>query len=338
MASNRFGELFTVTTFGESHGPALGAVVDGCPAGVPFDVELLRRALARRRPGGALVSTRQEADEPEVLSGVFEGKTLGTPIAILLRNTDARPEDYAKIAAHPRHGHADDVWREKFGHSDPRGGGRASGRETAARVAAGAVAAMLLRRDLPELSVVAYARRIGPYEATESERSALRTIEDVDRFPARFPSPSQSEAVQTLLREAKSEGKSWGGIVEVKIEGAPRGLGAPVFRKLKTLLGGAFLSVGATAGVEIGAGFAAATAEGSEFHRSASSADYGGIRGGIATGEPIVARIAMKPTATVLDAAKRGRHDPCIVPRAVPVFEAMTLLVLADLWLARRSD
>lgn len=344
MSSNRFGERFAVTTFGESHGPALGAVVDGCPAGVPFDEALLRHRLARRRPGdhggpsGALVSARNEEDAPEVLSGVYEGRTLGTPIAIVIRNRDARPEDYAAIAASPRNGHADDLWRDKFGHSDPRGGGRASGRETAARVAAAAVAEMWLRRELPALSVTGYACRIGPFALEPEAVAAIASETDVDAFPARFPSARQSAAVEALLREAKSEGKSWGGIVELRIDGVPRGTGAPIFGKLKAKLAEAFLSVGATAGVELGAGFAAAGAEGSVFHAASVGPGYGGLRGGIATGERIVARIALKPTATVLDVAKRGRHDPCIVPRAIPVLEAMAYLVLADLHLARRLD
>lgn len=338
MSANTLGHLFRVTTFGESHGPALGAVVDGCPAGVPFDPAFVQAMLDRRRPGqSAVVSARDEADTVDVLSGVHDGKTLGTPIAMCVRNRDARPQDYATIATSPRPGHADDTWRTKRGHVDPRGGGRASGRETVARVMAAAVARLLLAEVAPSLAVVGYARAIGPYSLSDDQAAAVTDTAAIDRHPTRFPSP-EADAVATLLADAKRDGKSYGGIAEVRIDGAPAGLGQPVFRKLKADLAGAMLGVGATAGVEVGAGFGAATAEGSEFHRRDGGAHYGGIRGGIATGEPIVVRVAFKPTATVLDEAKRGRHDPCIVPRAIPVLEAMAWLVLADHWLLARTD
>ncbi len=338
MSANTLGHLFRVTTFGESHGVALGAVVDGCPAGVAFDPALLQAMLDRRRPGqSAVVSARDEADVVEVLSGVHDGKTLGTPIAMCVRNRDARPGDYAAIAAAPRPGHADDTWRTKRGHVDPRGGGRASGRETVARVMAAAVARMLLAEVAPTLAVVGYARAIGPFSLDDADAAAVTDTASVDQHPTRFPS-ADADRVAALLADAKRDGKSYGGIAELRIEGVPAGLGQPVFRKLKADLAGAMLGVGATAGVEFGDGFAAAQAEGSEFHRRESSTHYGGIRGGIATGEPIVLRVAFKPTATVLDEAKRGRHDPCIVPRALPVLEAMAWLVAADHWLLARTD
>ena len=320
MAGNRFGHFFEVTSFGESHGVALGVLLEGTPAGVTWNQELLLERLARRRPGSSsIVSARQEADLPEVLSGVFDGKTLGTPIAIIFRNVDARSEDYKNLA--PRPGHADDVWIKKYKHVDPRGGGRSSGRETISRVAAGAVAEMMLTQALPALTVQGRAEKIGP-------------IAIVDNSPL-----EKNEAVQKLLESAKVEGRSYGGVARIEIQNVPAGLGQPVFHKIKADLAAACLSVGATTGFEFGDGFASTDAEGTEFHRRPTSASpYGGIRGGLTTGEPSEFRVAFKPTSTVLDAAKKGRHDPCIVPRAIPVLEAMAWLVLADHWLASRLD
>lgn len=340
--ANTFGSRLRLTTFGESHGPALGALLDGVPAGVPWDQELLQRELERRRPGqSAVVSARQEADAVEVLSGVYEGHTLGTPIAMIVRNNDARSKDYAEIKANPRAGHADDVWKMKFGHSDPRGGGRSSGRETVARVMGGAVAKMILREIMPALRLRAFARKIGPYELTEADLTALSTSQEefpADRFAARFPSATRVADVKKLLLDAKANGHSYGGIAELWIDGAAAGLGQPVFHKLKSDLAASFLSLGATAGVELGAGFEAASAEGSVFHSSSEGARYGGVRGGISTGERIAMSVAFKPTSSVLDVAKKGRHDPCIVPRAIPVLEAMAHLVLADHALWARAD
>lgn len=349
MAANSFGQQFVVTTFGESHGVALGVVIDGCPAGIPFDSELLARELLRRRPGSvtksgeSLTSARQESDAPEVLSGVYEGKTLGTPIAMLVRNVDARSRDYVEIARSPRPGHADDVWRQKFGHADPRGGGRSSGRETVSRVMAGAVAQMVARAILPSLSVRCFARQIGPLALSADEMATLwrelPSVEAIDGYPARLPSSRLSSEVTSLLTSAKREGRSHGGLVELWCDGVPPGLGQPVFHKLKADLGAAMLGVGAVSSVELGDGADAASAEGSVFHRQTDRPErYGGIRGGISTGERIVLRAAFKPTATVLDAAKAGRHDPCIVPRAIPVLEAMAYLVLVDHLLWRRND
>jgi chorismate synthase len=351
MSANTFGERFVMTSFGESHGPALGVVVDGCPAGVPFDLELLRSELSRRRPGAtsqageSLTSARNEPDEPELLSGVYQGICLGTPIAMLVRNRDARPQDYAAITERPRIGHADDVWKEKFGHTDPRGGGRSSGRETVTRVMAGAVAQMLLRKLLPGLVVRGFARQIGPLSLSETELDALEAVTGspsatlIDGFPARLPSERLAAPVTELLLAAKRDGKSYGGLVELWLSGVPRSLGQPVFHKLKADLAAAMLSVGATSSVELGDGTAAAAAEGTEFHSAAERPGrYGGIRGGISTGERIILRVAFKPTASVLHVAQTGRHDPCIVPRAIPVLEAMANLVLADHALWRRTD
>ena len=355
-AANMFGQFFRVITFGESHGAGLGCVIDGCPAGVSISVEEIQKALDRRKPGQqAWTSARKENDLVEILSGVFEGKTLGTPIACLVRNQDARSADYSTVESALRSGgvarvgHADDQWRNKFGHSDSRGGGRASGRETVARVIAGAFAHACASALAPGIRVIGFASEIGGIAIDPDERAdVLEQTESypADKFAARLPSAEKSLEVETLLVEAVREGRSYGGVAEVAVLNAPQGLGQPVFHKLKSDLASAYFGVGATAGVEIGAGFTTATAEGTEFHSAEGASDdcaegaskYGGIRGGISTGEPILARIAFKPTSTVMDLAKRGRHDPCIVPRALPVLEAMTWLVLCDHLLWRRLD
>lgn len=352
--ANAFGSRFILVSFGESHGAALGCVIDGCPAGVEWDEGLLLAELARRRPGQAspggtvLVTERNEADRPEILSGVYEGRTLGTPIAAVVRNADARSSDYHRIeealasGAPARTGHADDVWRDKFGHSDPRGGGRSSGRETLARSIGGAVAQMFLRTAAPGLRVRGFVSKIGSRSLSHDDRAAFARRADAERwpadaFPARFPSPDQTKLIENDLRSAKADGKSFGAEVEIWIDGAPRGLGQPAFRKLKSDLASAFVGVGAVNAVEFGAGFAAASAEGSAFH-ARGAAVYGGIRGGISDGERIVVRVGIKPTSSVLDVAKRGRHDPCIAPRALPVLEAMAWLTLADHVLWARAD
>jgi chorismate synthase len=340
--ANSFGKQWVLTTFGESHGPALGAVIDGCPAGVLWDELLLRKELERRRPGSsAIVSARRESDEPEVLSGVFEGRTLGTPIAVLVRNHDARPQDYGKIAKNPRVGHADDLWFDKFGFSDPRGGGRSSGRETLARVIGGAIAKMFLKELLPDLKIIGFSRKIGGIEVADKELVRfwkLPIAYPADSFVARFPSKLQQKKVDRLLKQAKKEGSSYGGVAEIRALGIPRGLGQPVFHKLKADLASACMSVGASVSFEVGAGILATHSEGSSFHRKKDASIYGGIRGGMATGEPLILRMGFKPTSTVLEHAKRGRHDPCIVPRAIPVLESMVALVLADHLLLARAD
>ena len=335
MSANTFGQIFKITTFGESHGPAMGVVIDGCPSGVVWDEKLLVQQLERRRPGFSnVVSQRKEADVPEVLSGVFEGKTLGTPITIVVKNSDARSKDYDKIKNEPRPGHADDVWKNKFGHADHRGGGRSSGRETVSRVMAGAVAQMLAQTLMPEIKVLGFASQIGPFQLDESEKSP--SPEKVESSVARFPGAEQ-EKVEQLLLKAKEEGKSYGGVAEVCVTGVPSGLGQPVFHKLKADFARALMSVGATSGFEMGEGRNSVDAEGSEFH-SRSKSPYGGVRGGISTGEPITMSVFFKPTSSVLDVARQGRHDPCIVPRAIPVLEAMIWITLADHLLWQRTD
>jgi chorismate synthase len=353
-SANQFGKLFRVTTFGESHGVGLGCVIDGCPAGVAITTDEIQLALDRRKPGqSAWTSARKESDKVEILSGILDGKTLGTPIAAIVRNQDARSEDYQAVETAlqagelKRPGHADDQWRLKFGHSDTRGGGRASGRETVARVIAGAIAKKVARALAPEISVIGFASEVAGIAIDGDERAALlrSALEfPADAYAARIPSVEKSREVEELLVSAVQDGKSYGGIAEVVVLNAPSGLGQPVFHKLKSELASAYFGVGATSGVEIGDGFSASGTEGTEFHGAetaradATNSRYGGIRGGLSTGEPIVARIAFKPTSTVMDLAKRGRHDPCIVPRALPVLEAMTWLVLCDHLLWQRLD
>lgn len=341
---NSFGNLFRVTTFGESHGGGLGAVIDGCPSRVPFDLNLLLKNLERRRPGNfsaspsdAIVSQRKEEDQPEILSGVFEGFTLGTPIAIFVRNKDTRSQDYQEIALKPRIGHADDVWKTKYGHVDYRGGGRSSGRETVARVIAGSIAEMYLKTVAPHIKIIGYSSQIGPIKLTHTPDYQKLSRKVIDQSVARFPDPHLQTKIENLLLTAQSEGKSYGGKVDLIISGAPAGLGQPVFHKLKADLAAAFLGIGATSSVEIGSGTHASEDEGSEFHQE-NSPRYGGIRGGISTGEDIITRITFKPTASVLDVAKKGRHDPCIITRAIPVIEAMATLVLTEHFMWQQLD
>lgn len=343
LSANSFGNILSCTTFGESHGPAMGVVINGFPAGVEIDQKLLKDFLARRKPGTSKwVSARAEADEPQILSGVFEGKSLGTPIAVIVPNLDARSQDYIKIP--PRAGHADDVWREKFGHSDPRGGGRSSGRETLCRVIAGAFACMLVRALSPSTKILAWSEKIGEFELNENylqPNGGLNlTFDSIEESVARFPaSIDRQAALASYLEDAKTRGKSYGGVAALCVKSPPPMLGQPVFKKLKSELAAAFMSVGATAGFELGEGFEVVGAEGSQFHsEQVPNSKYGGIRGGISTGEDIFVRVAFKPTSSVLDVAKKGRHDPCIVPRAVPVLEAMAWWIVADQILWRRLD
>lgn len=338
MTANSFGQKFVLHTFGESHGVAMGAIIDGCPAGLKFDETFLQSELNRRRPGQSeVVSQRNEADQAEVLSGVFEGKTLGTPIAVMIRNQDARSKDYDKIKTLSRVGHADDLWLEKFGHQDHRGGGRSSGRETVARVIGGAVAKMLLLQVAPNMHIMAYVDQIGEFRLTpKEENDFLNSNKSIDDYTLRFPSRQHDEVVEEL-KKAQAEGESFGGSIKIVVQNSPKGLGQPVFHKLKSDLAAAIMSVGATTGFEIGSGFAAIHEKGTDFHQKDQTV-YGGIRGGISTGEDILLRVAFKPTSSILDIAKKGRHDPCIVTRALPVLESMIALVLADHVLLSRTD
>ena len=338
MRGNSFGNQLVLTGFGESHGPAVGAVIDGCPAGVALDTACITAALQRRRPGQSMItSARAEKDSAEILSGVFEGKTLGTPIAVIVRNTDARSEDYDPASY--RLGHADRAWEHKYGHRDHRGGGRSSGRETIARVIGGAVAGQILP---PETCITAFARQIGHISA--GNISDTLTRKQVDAFPTRCPDAEADIAITEELLRLGEQGDSIGGIVELRIEHTPAGIGEPVFRKLKSELAAAFMSIGAVSGVSLGDAFTETLLPGSEFHVAVPNTAAGtslrsyGIQGGISTGERIVMRCAVKPTSSIGAIAREGRHDPCIIPRIIPVVESMAALVLADLWLASRMD
>jgi len=353
--SNSFGVIFRLTTFGESHGPALGAIIDGCPAGVPFDLELLRRDLSRRRPGQALTTARSEADEPEVLSGVFEGITTGAPIAVLVRNTDQRSKDYSELKDLFRPSHADYTYTAKYGLRDHRGGGRSSARETLARVIGGAVARMLLATGT-EISIRAAVTKLGP---VESRALAKMNADAIYESPVRCDDPDAARRMTAYLEGLRLEGDSTGGIVSVVVDGVPAGLGEPVYDKLNARLAAAMMSINGAMGFEVGAGFDVAERRGSENNdpfmqehgvlRTATN-NSGGIQGGISNGMPVEFRVAFKPPSsialeqrhgsaagTVVEHAVQGRHDPSIVVRAVPVVEAMTLLALADMWLLGRA-
>ncbi len=353
-----FGQLFRITTFGESHGGGVGVVIDGCPPRIPLAESDLQRELDRRRPGqSSIVSQRQEADHCEILSGVFEGETLGTPIALLVRNQDARPEAYREMKETFRPSHADFTYQAKYQIRNWQGGGRASARETIGRVAAGAVARQVLAHFLPELELVSYVTHVYDISAAIDARTVTR--QQVEANPIRCPDAAAAEAMVRAIEEARADGDSLGGIIEGVIRGVPPGLGEPVFDKLEADLAKAMLSLPATKGFEIGSGFKATSMKGSthndpfvmeEGRVRTTSNHSGGVQGGISNGEPIIFRVAFKPTATIAREQKtvtaadeettlaaRGRHDPCVLPRAVPMVEAMTALVLCDHALRQRA-
>jgi len=355
MSVNTFGRVFRFTTWGESHGPALGAVVDGCPPGLPLDETTIQPFLDARRPGQSRFTTqRREADEVKILSGVFEGRTTGTPISLMIENTDQRSKDYSEIAQTYRPGHADYAYDAKYGIRDYRGGGRSSARETAARVAAGAVA----RAAIPEVTIAAYVCEIG---GDTIDRAAI-DFSQIGRNPFFCPDPAAAARWAGLLDAARQDGSSLGAVVECVAGGVPAGWGAPVYAKLDADLAAAMMGINAVKGVEIGDGFAAARLRGEENAdemRPGFSGDAphflanhaGGIAGGIATGQPVVLRVAFKPTSSILiprqtinsagEAAEvrtKGRHDPCVGIRGAPVVEAMMALVLADHKLLHRAQ
>ena len=353
MSGSSFGTAFRLSTFGESHGPAVGVVVDGCPAGLPLTVEEVQRDLDRRRVGQSRMSSaRQEGDRVRILSGLFEDVTTGTPIAMLVENENARPGDYEAIKDLYRPGHADWTWERKFGRRDWRGGGRSSARETIGRVAAGAIARKLLAG--AGITVVGYTLQLMHLRARVVDEA------EIERNPMRCPDPEVAAEMVALVEQARRDLDSLGGIVEVRARGVPPGLGEPVFDKLDADLAKAMLSIPAVKGFEIGDGFAVAEARGSTnndpFIRrpdgtiGAETNRAGGVLGGISSGEEIVIRIAAKPPASIareqrtVDRAGesspivvKGRHDPTVLPRLVPVAEAMVLLVLADHWLRQRG-
>ena len=355
---NTFGQLFRVTTFGESHGGGIGVVIDGCPPKIEISQADIQRELDRRRPGQSKITTqRQEEDRCEILSGVFEGKTLGTPIGILVRNKDARPQDYAEVAKKFRPSHADFTYEAKYGIRNWQGGGRASARETIGRVAAGVVAQRVLRSFYPKIDIVAYVMQVHEL-AAKIDRSKVKTS-DVGANIVRCPDQTAAKKMISLIEKTRAEGDSLGGVIECVVWNAPVGLGEPVFDKLEADLAKAMLSLPATKGFEIGSGFSSTRMRGSEHNdpfemragKIRTSTNYsGGIQGGISNGEEIYFRVAFKPTATIAreqktvsasreqtNLAARGRHDPCVLPRAVPMVEAMAALVLCDHALRQRA-
>ncbi|MGG7646233.1 chorismate synthase [Rhodovulum sp. YNF3179] len=357
MSINSFGHLFRVTTWGESHGPALGATVDGCPPGIALDAAGLQRWLDRRKPGQNRYTTqRREADEVEILSGVFEGETTGTPIQLMIRNTDQRSKDYGDIKDKFRPGHADITYWQKYGIRDYRGGGRSSARETAARVAAGGVARAALETLAPGISITGYMVQMGPHAI---DRARFDWAE-IDRNPFWVPDPQAAEDWAGYLDALRKSGNSVGAVIEVTARGVPAGLGAPVYGKLDTDLAAAMMSINAVKGVEIGAGMAAADLTGEANADEIamgpdgpvySSNHAGGILGGISTGQDVVLRFAVKPTSSILtprrtitrsgaetEIVTKGRHDPCVGIRAVPVGEAMAACVLLDHLLLHRGQ
>jgi chorismate synthase len=358
MPGNSFGERFRVTTAGVSHGPGYVVIIDGCPPGLPLSADDLLPDLLRRRPGQSkLVTQRKEEDLPEIWSGVFEGQTDGTPIGILFKNADAHSQDYADIRDKYRPGHADFTFDAKFGRRDYRGGGRSSARETVCRVAAGAVAKKLLARE--GVRIVGYVKQIGSVVATIPDPTAV-TLEQVEATPVRCPDAAAAARMMELIEEVRRDQDSIGGVSELVATGVPPGLGEPVFDKLKADLAKGLLSLPAVMAFEYGAGFSVATARGSANNDAfvpkagkigTATNRHGGMLGGISSGEPVVCRVALKPTSSLprpqptvtrtgepTEIATRGRHDPCLLPRFVVMGEAMMALVLVDHWLRWRSQ
>ncbi len=352
MSFNSFGKIFRFTSFGESHGKVVGVVVDGCPAGLRISEKDVQRELDRRKPGQSIVTTqRSEKDKAIIVSGVFDGKTTGAPIAVLIFNEDVKSSDYEELKRVYRPGHADFVYDKKFGFRDYRGGGRSSARETVARVVAGAIAKKYLKSK--GIEIFGFTRQIGDIIAKETDFSV------VEKNLVRAPDLRAAKKMISLVNKVKSEGDSIGGIVEVVVKGVPVGLGEPVYFKLDSRLAEALMSINAVKGVEIGAGFGVAKMLGSENNDEMfvlndkvffKSNNAGGIIGGISTGQDIVVRIAVKPASSILKKQKsvnkdlkpisvevKGRHDPCLCPRAVPVAEAMVAVVLMDLYLIART-
>lgn len=351
MAGNTFGRLFRLTTFGESHGPAIGGILDGCPAGLQLDTGAIQGELDRRRPGqSAIVTQRKEADTVEFYSGIFEGKSTGTPIGFVIHNTNQKSRDYSHIKDSYRPSHADYTYDEKYGFRDYRGGGRSSARETACRVVAGAIARQLLA----PVSISAYVSQVGVIKLEKDYRDL--DLAKTESNPVRCPDPELASKMEAYIKAVRKEGDTVGGVVSCVLQNVPVGLGEPVFDKLHAQLAGAMLSINAVKGFEYGSGFAGVAMKGSE-HNDAFNSDgstktnfSGGIQGGISNGMDIYFNVAFKPVATLLQsyetidkegnpvtATGKGRHDPCVVPRAVPIVEAMAALVLADCVLLNRT-
>ena len=351
MSGSTFGKLFQLTTFGESHGAALGGIIQGCPPNVTLDFEQIQAVLNRRRPGqSALVSPRNEGDVVEFLSGIYHGKTTGTPIGFILRNHDQRPEDYEQLNTAYRPSHADFTYDKKYGIRDPRGGGRSSARETVCRVVAGAIAEQLLAH--VGITFSTYVDQIGSCRFNSTDFFSMAHI---DQSLVRCPDSITTEQMVDLIEQTRAQGNTLGGAIRGVIHGVPAGLGEPVFDKLHAELGKAMLSINAVKGVEFGSGFDAIEMTGSK-HNDSFTEDFntttnhsGGIQGGISNGMPITYRLAFKPVATIMQTqttinsegerislAPRGRHDVCVVPRAVPIVQAMAALVLLDAYLLNK--
>ncbi|OJX55811.1 MAG: chorismate synthase [Flavobacterium sp. 38-13] len=352
MSGNSFGNLFRLTTFGESHGEALGGIIDGCPPGITLDIEAIRFEMSRRKPGqSAIVTQRKEDDEVQFLSGIFEGKTTGTPIGFIIPNTNQKSDDYAHIKESYRPSHADYVYEKKYGIRDYRGGGRSSARETASRVVAGAIA----KQVIPSIKINAFVSSVGdifidkPYQALDFSKT--------ESNPVRCPDEATAKKMEDYIKEIRKQGDTVGGTITCVIQNVPIGLGEPVFDKLHAELGKAMLSINAVKGFEYGSGFCGARMKGSE-HNDLYNPDgttksnlSGGIQGGISNGMDIYFRVAFKPVATIMQKQEtldihgnivemqgRGRHDPCVVPRAVPIVEAMAALVLADYYILDKNN
>lgn len=356
MAGNSFGQLFRITTFGESHGPSIGVIIDGCPAGLEIDKTFIQSELSRRRPGQSkIVTQRDEDDQFEILSGLFENKTTGTPICITIQNKDQRSHDYSEMADKFRPSHADYTYEAKYGNRDYRGGGRSSARETAARVAAGAVAKLLLNHY--GIKITAYVSQIGHIKSPVILTPESEVIES---NPVRCADPSTAVEMEQLVREIRKSGDTIGGKIFCIINGCPPGIGSPVFDKLHAELAKAMMGINAVKGFEYGSGFDSVTMRGSEHNdefymdddKVSTRSNYsGGIQGGISNGMPIYFNVAFKPVATIpknqqtidkegnaVNITGKGRHDPCVVPRAVPIVEAMAALVITDHLLLHRAS
>ena len=350
MAGNTFGNFFKLTTFGESHGEAMGGVIDGCPAGVSIDLDAIENQMMRRRPGQSeIVTQRKEADTVRFLSGIFEGKTTGSPIGFIIENTNQKSADYTHIKDSYRPSHADYTFDKKYGHRDYRGGGRSSARETACRVAAGAIASQLLGA----IAITGYVSSVG--DLTLEKPYQKLDFNTVDSNVVRCPDAEMASKMIAKIKEVKKQGDTIGGIITCVIQNVPVGLGEPVFDKLHAQLGKAMLSINAVKGFEFGSGFKGATMNGSEhndlFNQDGTTKSNlsGGVQGGISNGMDIYFRVAFKPVATIMQKQQtinskgekvemqgKGRHDPCVVPRAVPIVEAMAALTIADFWLANK--
>ena len=350
MAGNTFGNFFKLTTFGESHGEAMGGVIDGCPAGVSIDLDAIENQMMRRRPGQSeIVTQRKEADTVRFLSGIFEGKTTGSPIGFIIENTNQKSADYTHIKDSYRPSHADYTFDKKYGHRDYRGGGRSSARETACRVAAGAIASQLLSA----IAITGYVSSVG--DLTLEKPYQKLDFNTVDSNVVRCPDAEMASKMIAKIKEVKKQGDTIGGIITCVIQNVPVGLGEPVFDKLHAQLGKAMLSINAVKGFEFGSGFKGATMNGSEhndlFNQDGTTKSNlsGGVQGGISNGMDIYFRVAFKPVATIMQKQQtinskgekvemqgKGRHDPCVVPRAVPIVEAMAALTIADFWLANK--